>query len=66
MDTVVSDEMLEAWFAAHANALSDTPEHALADVALWFPMIGIAANDRSIGVLHECDCVSWSVACLEG
>ncbi len=53
MDAVVSDEMVEAWFAAHRNALDGASEHALADVALWFPMIGIAANDRSIGILCQ-------------
>ena len=50
-DAIVSDEMVEAWFSIHALLLDEVSEHALADVALWFPIIGVAANDRSIGVL---------------
>ena len=57
MDAVVNDEMVETWFSAHARSLDDVSEDALADVALWFPIVGVPANDRSIGVLSQ-----WLVA----
>ncbi len=33
-------------------------EQALTEVALWLPVIGVAANDRLIGVLRYCDCAA--------
>ena len=53
MDAVVNDEMVETWFSAHAHSLDEVSEDALAAVALWFPVIGVPANDRSIGVLSK-------------
>ena len=52
VDALVDDEMVEAWFSIHAHSLDEVSEHALANVALWFPIIGVAANDQSIGVLN--------------
>ena len=48
---VTDDEMVEAWFLRHRGTMNELSEQALADVAPWFPIIGIAANDRSTGVL---------------
>lgn len=53
VDAVVNDEMVETWFSTHASSLDEVSEKALADVALWFPIIGITANDRLIGVLSQ-------------
>lgn len=49
---VVNDELVEAWFSTHRGALDELSEPALADVALWFPIIGVPANDRTIGMLN--------------
>ena len=48
---VTDDEMVEAWFLRHRGTMNELSEQALADVAPWFPIIGVAANDRLIGVL---------------
>ena len=48
---VTDDEMVEAWFLRHRGTIDELSEQALADVAPWFPIIGVAVNDRSIGVL---------------
>lgn len=54
MDAViVDDEMLEAWFLRHCGALNGLSEQALAEVAPWFPIIGVAANDGLIGTLDN-------------
>ena len=51
MDAVVNDEMVEAWFSRHRGLVDELSEVALSKVAAWFPIIGVAANDGSIGAL---------------
>ena len=51
MDAMVNDEMVEAWFSDHRDALSGLSEQALADIVPWLPIIGVAANDGSMGAL---------------
>ena len=53
----VNDEMLEAWFSNHRGSLDELSEQDLTDVALWFPLIGVPANDGLIGALHYRDLV---------
>ena len=44
----VDDAMVEAWFLTHDASAHDLSEQALWRIAAWFPVIGVAANDRSI------------------
>lgn len=53
MDDAVSDEMIEAWFSTHRGMLCELSELAWSDIAPWIPIIGLAANDRSIGLLDD-------------
>lgn len=57
VDPVVNDEMVEAWFSRHGGSVDELSEQALADIAPWLPIIAVAANDRSIGVLD----FLWSI-----
>ena len=45
---VIDDDVLEAWFLRHRGSLDEVSEAAFAEVAPWLPIIGIAANDRSV------------------
>ena len=45
----VTDEMLEVWFQNRRPA--ELGLEAVADVALWFPVIGLIANDRAAGTI---------------
>ena len=50
MDAVINDEMVEAWFLRHPSLAYKLSEAALSDVEQWFPVIGVPANDGSIGL----------------
>lgn len=45
----VDDAMVEAWFSRQAGPCSELSEALLADVAQWFPVIGVIANDNALG-----------------
>lgn len=53
MDALVSDEMVEDWFSSHAKTLTQTSEIALAKIAPWIPIIGVAANEGTIGTIDR-------------
>ena len=61
MDAVVNDEMVEAWFSRHGAAAEQLSEAALAEIAPWFPIISVAANDRSLGVVDLHRAVNRSI-----
>ncbi len=49
---VVDDDAVEAWFYANKTTCQELSEEALAEVALWFPVIGVPVNDNNIGALR--------------
>lgn len=51
VNPVVKDELVEAWFSRHRDLIEELPEQALAEIAPWLPIIGMAANEGSIGIL---------------
>lgn len=58
VDALVNDEMVEAWLWKHPGSLDEVSEDDLAAVVMWFPIIGVAVNDRSTGVLIPRDPVT--------
>ena len=47
----VDDDAVEAWFSANKTTCQELSEEALAEIALWFPVIRVPVNDNKIGAL---------------
>lgn len=45
---IVTDEMIEEWLARHPGGLDNLTPAELEDVADWFPIVSVGANDHAI------------------